>query len=97
MKLRVAVCLNLWLKSSESLIADLSICSRLPEPTRLARFCSTKSLGAVSMKQSSVTDTVTLHLSFSDSADAYALLRASFTRLPNGQWKMAFLLPDASM
>jgi hypothetical protein len=58
---------------------------------------SSNALGAVSMKQSSDIETVTFAPTCSERALAYALLSASFTRLPKGKWNIALLLPDWSM
>ena len=93
MKLLVATWRKRWANSSESVTASRNLDSSVSDVTMDASGSRSNSLEAVSMKLSSDIDTVTFARTSSDKAAAYALLRASFTRLPNGKWKIAFLLP----
>ncbi len=94
---RVAQCRKRCLNSSVLRIARRRRSSRVLLVTSLATPSSSIRFGTVSMKLSSVTLTRTFEWWASVIANAYARLRASFTRRPNGKWKMRFRFPFTSM
>ncbi|OPY31567.1 MAG: hypothetical protein A4E31_00116 [Methanomassiliicoccales archaeon PtaU1.Bin030] len=97
MKLREAVCRNLCLNSSESLIALIRTSSSIVERTMPSSPLSSMRLGEETMKVSSVTVTETFPPICWVSMNAYARERASLTRRPKGKWKMTLWLPLMSM
>ena len=97
MKLRAAVCLNLSLNISESLIDLRRTCSSSPALIRPGMSERSNFLGQPSMKLSSEIVTETLAPIMPVILYAYALDSASLTLRPNGKWNTSFWLPDGSM
>src|SRR2546422_341230 len=93
---RVAQCRKRCLNSSVFRIARRSKSSRFLLVTSFVRPLSSIRRGTVIMKLSSVTLTRTFVCWASVMANAKARLSASFTRRPNGKWKMTFRFPLTS-
>ena len=89
MKLLAAVCLNLSLNISESLIAFLSITSMSLDDSIDGTLLMSIFLDMPIMKLSSDMVTDTLTPMALDILYAYPLERASFTLLPKGKWNIS--------